>query len=57
MDNMVGEEVGIYGVFIEFNTKPYITLLLSLHIVYYLGHFNLILLLFLRETVPLMFTL
>ena len=50
---MVGEEVGIYDVFIELNTKPYITLLLSLQRVNSFGHFTFIIWLFLHETVPL----
>ena len=35
---MVGQEVGMYGVFIGINNEPGITLLLSLHIV---GHLTL----------------
>ena len=46
---MVGEEIGIYGIFIEMNTKSYVTLLLSMHEVDNLGKFNFILLYLLFE--------
>ena len=52
-DNMVGQEVGIYGVFIGINNEPCLTLPLSLHILNTLGHFNFVLLLFLHKTIPL----
>ena len=50
---MVGQEVGIYGVFIGINNEPCITWPLSLDILNTLGHFNFVLLLFLHKTIPL----
>ena len=44
---MVGQEVGIYGVYIGINNQPCITLPSSLHILNTLGHLNFVLLLFL----------
>ena len=52
---MVGQEVGIYGVFIGINNEPSITLPSSLHILNTLGHFNFVLLLFLHKAIPLTF--
>ena len=50
---MVGQEVGIYGVFIWINNEPCITWPSSLDILNTLGHFNFVLLLFLHKTIPL----
>ena len=52
---MVGQEVGIYGVFIWMNDEPCITWPSSLDIglLNTLGHFNFVLLLFLHKTIPL----
>ena len=52
---MVGQEVGIYGVFIWINDEPCITWPSSLDIglLNTLGHFNFVLLLFLHKTIPL----
>ena len=50
---MVGQEVGIYGVFIGINNEPCITWASSLDILNTLGHFKFVLLLFLHKTIPL----
>ena len=50
---MVGQEVGIYGVFIGIDNEPCITLPSSLTIMNTSGHFNFELLLFLHKAVPL----
>ena len=50
---MVGQEVGIYGVFIWINNEPCITWPSSLDILNTLGHFNFVLLLYLHKTIPL----
>ena len=50
---MVGQEVGIYGVFIWINNDPCITWPSSLDILNTLGHFNFVLLLFRHKTIPL----
>ena len=52
-NTMVGEEVWVYVVFIELDTKPYIPLLLSLQRVNSFGNLTFIIRLFLHETVPL----
>ena len=51
--NMVGQEVEIYGVFIQINNKPCRSLHLSLNTINTLGHFNILSSPFLHETVPL----
>ena len=51
--HMVGNEVGIYDVFIGINNEPIMTLTSYLHILATFGHFNCVLLLLLHETVPL----
>ena len=50
---MVGQEVGIYGVFNGITNEACITLPSSLDILNTLGHFNFVLLLFLHKTIPL----
>ena len=50
---MVGQEVGISGVFIWINHEPCITWPSSLDMLNNLGHFNFVLLLFLHTTIPL----
>ena len=50
---MVGQEVGIYGVFIWITNEPCITWPSSLQILNTLGHFNFVLLLFLHKTISL----
>ena len=50
---MVGQEVGIYGVFIGIKNEPCITWPSSLDIMNTLGHFNFVHLLILHKTIPL----
>ena len=50
---MVGQQDGIYDVFIGINNGPCMTLPSSLHILDTFGHFNFVFLLLLHETVPL----
>ena len=50
---MVGQEVGIYGVFIRIINEPCITWPSSFDKLTTLGYFNFVLLLFLHKTIPL----
>ena len=50
---MVGQEVGIYDVFIVLNNEPCIPLPSPLHIMDTLCHSNCVLVLYLHKTIPL----